>query len=283
MDRHIPQAYAHCAALVREADKDRYLANLLIPEPARTHAFALHAFNAEIAAIRDRTREPLAGEIRLQWWRDALSGTAAGDAERNPVAAALIDTVERRHLPRDLLVALVDARRFDVYDEGMQSIAALEAYLRSTSSSLFILLARLLDDRSSPAASEAAGIAHGMTGLLRAFPIHAARGQIYLPADLLAQTGTHSEDIRAGTDSPALRATLSAMRGWASSRLSDAEKELVTVSAAARPAYLPLALARGYLSLMERPDYAPFTTPVELPQWRRQWTLWRAARRAPYR
>jgi phytoene synthase len=277
------QAYAHCAALVREADTDRYLANLLIPEPAQTHAFALHAFNAEIAAVRDRAREPLAGEIRLQWWRDALSGTAAGDAERNPVAAALIDTVERRGLPRDLLIGLVDARRFDVYDEGMPSIAALEEYLRATSSTLFALVARLLDDRSSPAASEAAGIAHGLTGLLRAFPIHAARRQIYLPADLLEQTGTQPDDIRAGTDTPALRAALSAMRGWASSKLSDAEQQLTAVSAGARPGYLPLALVRGYLSLMECPDYAPFRTLVELPQWRRQWTLWRAARRGPYR
>jgi 15-cis-phytoene synthase len=277
------QAYAHCAALVREADKDRYLANLLIPEPARTHAFALHAFNVEIAAVRERAREPLAGEIRLQWWRDALSGTAAGDAERNPVAAALIDTVERRRLPRDLLIALVDARRFDVYDEAMPSTAALEEYLRATSSTLFALVARLLDDRSSPAASEAAGIAHGLTGLLRAFPIHAGRGQIYLPADLLEQTGTQAGDALTGADTPALRATLSAMRGWASSRLSEAEHQLAAVSAAARPGYLPLALVRGYLSLMERPDYAPFRTLVELPQWRRQWTLWRAARRGPYR
>jgi 15-cis-phytoene synthase len=277
------QAYAHCAALVREADKDRYLANLLIPEPARTHAFALHAFNAEIAAVRDRAREPLAGEIRLQWWRDALAGKAAGDAERNPVAAALIDTVERRRLPRDPLIALVDARRFDVYDEGMPSIAALEKYLRTTSSTLFDLVARLLDDPSSAAASEAAGIAHGLTGLLRSFPIHAARGQIYLPADLLEQTGTQPGDVLTGTDTSALRAALSAMRDWASSRLSEAEQQLDAVSAAARPGFLPLALVPGYLSLMESPDYAPFRTPVELPQWRRQWTLWRAARREPYR
>ena len=277
------QAYAHCAALVREADKDRYLANLLIPEPARTHAFALHAFNAEIAAIRDRAREPLAGEIRLQWWRDALSGKAAGDAERNPVAAALIDTVERRRLPRDPLIALVDARRFDVYDEGMPSIAALEEHLRATSSTLFALLARLLDDRSSPAASEAAGIAYGLTGLLRAFPIHAARGQIYVPSDLLKQTGTKPADILTGTDTSALRAALLTMRDWASRRLSEAENQLAAVSTAARPGYLPLALVPGYLGLMARPVYAPFRTPIELPQWRLQWTLWRAARRRPYR
>jgi phytoene synthase len=277
------QAYAHCAALVREADRDRYLANLLVPEPARTHAFALYAFNAEVAMVRERSREPLAGEVRLQWWRDALSGGAAGDVERNPVAAALIDTVERYRLLRDPLIALVDARRFDVYDEGMPSLAALEDYLRATSSTLFNLVARLLDDQSSAAASVAAGLAHGMTGLLRTLPIHAARGQVYLPADLLEQTGTRLEDIRAGSDTPALRAALSAMRGWVSGKLSEAEERLAAVSPAARAPYLPLALVRGYLDLMERPDYAPFRTPVELSQWRRLWSLWRASRRAPYR
>ena len=41
---------------------------------------------------------------------------------------------------------------------------------------------------------------------------------------------------------------------------------------------LPVALVPGYLRLMERPDYDPFRTAVEIPQWRRQWTLWRAAR-----
>jgi len=30
---------------------------------------------------------------------------------------------------------------------------------------------------------------------------------------------------------------------------------------------------------MEEADYDPFKTPVEVPQWRRQWWFWRASRR----
>ena len=48
---------------------------------------------------------------------------------------------------------------------------------------------------------------------------------------------------------------------------------------AAMPAFLPVALVPGYLAAMERPGYDPFKTAVEVPQWRRQWVLWRAARR----
>ena len=45
------------------------------------------------------------------------------------------------------------------------------------------------------------------------------------------------------------------------------------------PAFLPPALVPRYLAVMDRADYDPFRTAVEIPQWRRQWTLWRAARR----
>ena len=49
------------------------LSALYAPADKRRSLFALYAFNAEIARIRDRIREPLPGEIRLQWWRDAIA------------------------------------------------------------------------------------------------------------------------------------------------------------------------------------------------------------------
>ena len=48
---------------------------------------------------------------------------------------------------------------------------------------------------------------------------------------------------------------------------------------AAMPAFLTVALVPRYLCAMDRADYDPFRSAVEVPQWRRQWTLWRAARR----
>ena len=67
----------------------------------------------------------------------------------------------------------------------------------------------------------------------------------------------------------------------ASSResLANFEAGLSRIPAVAMPAFLPLALVSGYLSIMDRTDYDLFRTPVEMPQWRRQWMLWWAARR----
>jgi len=274
-------AYAHCERLVRAADMDRYLASLFAPAPRRPHLFALYAFNAEVAAVRERIAEPMAGEVRLQWWRDALAGRAAGGVDGNPVSAALIDTIARCSLPRERLEGLIEARAFDLYNDAMPTGDAFRGYLRATAASLFELAGMILGGERAAIAQAAApaGLAYGITGLLRVFPLHASRGQILLPGDLLSRSGAQVEDIVAGRSTPALFAALGELRADARAKLDAARTRIADLPAAARPALLPLALVEGYLKAMDRPDYDPFKTPVEIPQWRRQWALWRAARR----
>ena len=69
----------------------------------RRALLALFAFNIEIARIREQISQPLAGEIRLQWWSDLLAGTAHGEAAGNPVAAELLRAIERHALPHEPL------------------------------------------------------------------------------------------------------------------------------------------------------------------------------------
>src|SRR5258708_36706552 len=101
--------YAHCEVLVRASDKDRYLAGLFAPAAMRRHLYALYAFAGEIARVREAAREPLPGEIRLQWWRDALEGEGRGEGLANPVAAAPLATVAQCAPPREGLTALIGA------------------------------------------------------------------------------------------------------------------------------------------------------------------------------
>ena len=136
------RAYRHCEELVRAADKDRYLAALFAPAEKRDALFALHAFGREVASVRERAREPMPGEIRLQWWREVLAGERGGEAAANPVAAALTDTVARFNLPAEPMLELIEAHAFDLYDDPMPTMAALEAYARKTSSALLAQAAR---------------------------------------------------------------------------------------------------------------------------------------------
>jgi phytoene synthase len=274
-------AFAHCEALVRAADRDRFLAALFAPAEHRDALHALYAFNIEIARVREIIHEPFAGEIRLQWWTDAIAGKGAGDVRSNPVAAALLATVERYRLPSESLAGMIAARRFDLYDDPMQTLADLEDYARHTSSTLFELAASALDGGRTPAVgplARCAGLGYAIAGLLNAFPVHAARGQLYLPLEVLDRHGVRREGIAAGRSSPELRAAFAAMRLRAREHLAKAHELTKGVPAAVLPAFLPVALVSPLLHRMEEEGSDPFV-PVEIAQWRRQWRLWRAARR----
>src|ERR1051325_10992416 len=80
-------AFDHCEALLREGDKDRFLAALFAPPKHRRPLHALYAFNLEVARTRELAREPMPGEIRLQWWREALVGAAQYRDALPPAAA----------------------------------------------------------------------------------------------------------------------------------------------------------------------------------------------------
>ncbi len=269
--------------LVRESDPDRWLATLFAPVDKRPALMALYAFNQEIARVRDIVSDPLPGEVRYQWWRDLLTGQARGDVGGHPIAAALLDTVERYKLPRQALLDLIEARTFDLYDDPMPSIDDLEGYCGETSSALIRLASLVLAEGADPGGAEAAGhagVAYAVTGLLRALPWHASRGQVFMPADLMLEHGVTRDDIVSGRDSSALRVLLGAIRAIARGHLDETRARIGSVDTAIAPAFLPLALVSTYLDRMDRPDYHPFQTRVELPNWRKIWLLWRAAKRA---
>jgi phytoene synthase len=270
--------YQEAAAIVRREDKDRYLADLFAPERGRGHLFALHAFNAEVARVRDAITNPIAGEIRLQWWRDTI---ATGEPSGHPVAAALVETIKAASLPVAAFDNLLKARIFDLYDDPMPDVPTLEGYLGDTASALIQLGAIALNGGTDPGSADAAGhagVAYGLTGLMRSLPYAASRRQLFLPADVLARHGVDMEQMFAGQRSRGLDEALAELRGLARRHLDLARAAISHVAPAALPAFLPLALAEPYLKRMERADHDPLRVAVEIPQWRRQLILWRAAR-----
>ncbi|HEU5016430.1 MAG TPA: phytoene/squalene synthase family protein [Pseudolabrys sp.] len=269
----------HCAALVREADRDLFLATLFAPEPHRDALFALYAFTIEIARVRDLARESMPGEIRLQWWRESLAGERDAEAQAHPVAAALRATLIRYGLSADPLMALIDARTFDLYDQPMDSLHALDTYAQATRGAVFAFAAAVLGGlvQQTRALAQHAGIAYTIAGAVSNLPLHAARRQLYLPRELLDRHGLVPEAVFARETSEGLCAALADLRGHARAHLGAGGALLPEIPAAALPAFLPLASIGALLREMDRPAYDPFRPP-RLSALRRQWLLWRAAR-----
>ena len=274
--------YAFCEGLLRREDKDRWLASLFVPLEFRPHIHALYAFSLETARVGKIVSEPLLGEIRFQWWRDALDGTNDGDARANPVAAALLDTIARFDLPESPLRELIVARTADLYGEPMQSVAALESYTKATCSNLFCIAALILDGAETAASRDAAlhaGIAYGITGLIRALPWHCARGKVFVPAEIMQAHGARREDFVACLASEEVLAAIADLLARARAHLDIFYAKLPGLPDKVRPAFLPTCFCEPYLRMMEKPGYDAFKTTIELPQWKRQWNLWRASRR----
>jgi phytoene synthase len=158
----------------------------------------------------------------------------------------------------------------------------LEGYAGETASALIQLGAIVLAGGHDPRVASAAGhagVAYAMTGLMRALPIHAARGQCYLPADIGAAHGLDRQTLQRGQATPELLMALADLRAIARDHLARAMPDIAALPAALRPAFLPVALVGPALDRMDRPGYDPFSGRIDLSPLRRQWIIWRAAHR----
>jgi phytoene synthase len=274
-------AAAVCAETVRTYDFPRYATTLFVAPERREPLLALYAFAIEVARVREHVSQPLPGEIRLQWWSDLLAGHDVGEAAGNPVAGELFGAIAACGLPVDRLAALVEAHRFDLYDDPMPSLLALEDYCGATAGTLYELAAGILGHRSEAIAHLArhAGIAHGIESLLTRLPVHAGRRQLYLPEDVLHEHGVQPEDVFAGHATPALFAAIDHLAGEARGHLASAVRLVAEVPGDVRPAFLQLLVLRRALYRIGRRGYDPFR-PALPSRLAVLWHVWRAARAA---
>lgn len=267
---------------VRAADHDRYLSALYAPEDKREALFSLYAFNAEIAGVRDRIREALPGEVRLQWWRDVIASEDMEAGAGHPLAQALLKTISAHNLPKAAFDNYIEARIFDLYDDPMPSRTDLEGYCGETASAILQLSALVLDPVDAPRFSELAGhagCAQGIAGILLLLPLHRARGQCYIPAEILTAAGISSEEFLAGDGDPAAGRVVEAMVALGREHLAIFENGAGSLPATLRPAFLPLALSDVYLAKMAGPAQTLAGSGVRISLLRKHWLLFsRAAR-----
>jgi phytoene synthase len=268
-----------CAELVRSHDFVRYASTLFVPVSQRRALLAVYAFNVEVSRVHEQVSQPLPGEMRLQWWTDTLAGAGHGGVEGNPVAAELLLAIQTWRLPVERLSRLIEEHQFDLYNDPMPTMAALEGYINDTSSVLFSLAAQIAGQSSEEIEHLArhAGLAQGIAQVIASLPLHASRRQLFVPQQVLENNSCGIEDVFAGKETPELRAALDQLLGEAREHLGTALALLATVAPEVRPMFLPLAQVKRDLARMSRADNNPFV-PWSTSRLRTLWTLWRASR-----
>src|SRR6202522_2387651 len=227
-----------CAELVRAHDFARYASTLFMPADQHRALWALYAFNVEISRVREQVSQPLPGEMRLQWWTDMLAGAGHGGVEGNPVAAELLLAIRNWRLPVERLSRLIDEHQFDLYNDPMPTMAALEGYINDTSSALFSLAAAVMAPPSSEVEHLArhAGLAQGIVQVMASLPLDASQRRLFVPQQTLAEHRCDPEDVFAGKQTPKLRDALRDVLSEAQTHLNTPLTLLTSVAPEVRPA-----------------------------------------------
>lgn len=272
-DRPAPPGLSAVGRLVRQADPDRYLAALMAAPDRREALFAVYAFAAEVAKTREVVSEAMLGQIRLQWWADALEEIAAGKPARaHEVVTPLKEAIDRFAPPMELFERYVRAREVELEaDAPFETLADLEAYARDTAGSVLALTAIVEGASADRAAAwgDSLGTAWGLTGLVRATPFLAAQRRTALPTALLAAGGVTPGILAEG---PAVSATAAETVRRVCRQVCERANDLVM----ARPAggRLPACRAHrillsGHLKRLAAADYDPAAARVQTPPpWR---------------
>ncbi len=281
MTENINQSF--CALEVKKSDYYRYLCCLFIPESLRWRAFAIYAFNSEIAKIKDVVSEPMMGHIRLQWWRDAIDEIYSGNSpkkHKHNISEELYKVISEVKVPKHFFETLIDAREADIDFTGYETIENIEEYLSSTSSTLLKMLivsmGFALDENIEKMANNV-GIAYALTGILRALKHDAHHRRIMLPKNLLDKNGINSDEIIEGKKLEKVIPIIEEMCGRVELNLAEAKSLMPKIPKQISFIFLPLAIVYPFLKRIKKTNYDIFGNDIEIGKLTMQLTIFKAA------
>lgn len=248
---------SYCVDLVRRFDHSNYLCTLLLDENTRDAAFAVRAINVEMAQIRDATREQLAGQMRYQFWQDAIELIYAGRPSRHPVTAALADAVERHDLPQGFFVEMLNARVDDQKRAGFATMVELEHYCDQTASSVLLLLMQMTGTRSEAIDRAAChvGRAIGLSAVVRGAPMLLQHREVRFPKEIMDEHGLTPRMLENKPKTfPELEDVVFAIASAANTHIESA-RAIEGLPAAAKQVLLPAVPCALYLEKLQSVDF----------------------------
>ncbi|KAF8914932.1 isoprenoid synthase domain-containing protein [Mucidula mucida] len=275
----------YCLDLVRKHDYESYLAGPFYPAELRTGYYALKAFSVELATVQDSVSNPMIGQMRMQFWRDAVKGIADDRPPRHPIALALHAATQKSRLPSYHLKRIIDARDAEMQSSSHLTTDSLMTHAESTSSSLLYLLLSMLsvsDSTVSHAASHL-GIAQTLTTLLRALPYHAINGRMVVPAEITAKHGVVQEDVfRKGSGARGIDEAVFELATLANDHLNTARSMFKEGGFEGKvpPTVMPVFLAgvpvANILGRLEKANFDVFAPSLQVRDWLLPWHVWKS-------
>lgn len=194
----LAESYLHCGRIVRRASTNFYWSFRLLPQAKRQAMAALYAFARRTDDLGDGD-EPLAERERaLGEWRLSLSEGLA----KNPHGAilpAVVDAVQRFHIPPRYLFEIVDGVAMDLHHQGFETFDELRHYCYHVASAVGLACLHIWGFHDEHAVREPAiecGVAFQLTNILRDLKEDSDRARMYLPRDEMRRFHYTEDDLR---------------------------------------------------------------------------------------
>lgn len=193
MKNHSSQRDMQALARLAASDPDRLLCARFLPGPAQHGALVLIAFHNELIRALAPARSaavagPMAGLLRLQWWREVLERTRPPE---HTLAPLLVDMVARGQVRQQTLLRLVQSCEVEL--TGPRDVASWHGMLRDGAGAMQRAVGELLgqEDANALHTLELCGMAYGAGAMLRHWPALQQSGRFVWPAevDALRQQG----------------------------------------------------------------------------------------------
>ncbi|KAK5655715.1 hypothetical protein OQA88_5252 [Cercophora sp. LCS_1] len=214
-------ARRYCESQLKTGDYEAYLTRQFLPPSARDAYDAFRALNLELARLPETVSNPTIGRMRIQYWKDFVNQTFAGNPPREPISILLYKTISslasQGHSTSSLkfwLHRLITTRESRMENQPFTSLSALEDYAENTYATLMYLTLASIPVRSVDMDHLAShiGKACGIVAILRGIPVLAAPSQpiqgpagtqvastrspaLLLPLDVMAEAGVREEDV----------------------------------------------------------------------------------------
>ncbi|XP_030880082.1 NADH dehydrogenase (ubiquinone) complex I, assembly factor 6 isoform X1 [Leptonychotes weddellii] len=227
--------------LLRKRDYEGYLCSLLLPAESRSSAFALRAFNVELAQVKDSVSEKTIGLMRMEFWKKTVDDIYCDNPPQQPVALELW-------------------KEKNLDDRAYRNIQELENYAENTQSSLLYLTLEILGvkDLHADHAASHIGKAQGIVTCLRATPYHGSRRRVFLPMDICMLHGVSQEDFVRKSQDKNVRDVIYDVAGQAHLHLKHARSFQKSVPVRAFPAFLQTVALEDYLKKIQQVDFDIF-------------------------
>ncbi|KAB5511643.1 Squalene/phytoene synthase [Coniochaeta sp. 2T2.1] len=262
----VDQARSYCLDQLRKGDYEAYLIRQFVPKSARDAYDALRTLNLELARLPETVSNPTIGRLRMQFWRDSVNNTFAGNPPREPISLLLhkaVTDLAQRSNPANAkslkfwLLRLISTREQHMDNRPFPSLTALEDYAENTYSTLMYMTLAAMPVRSVHMDHLAShiGKASGIVATLRGIPVLAAPSKpiqsragidvgatrtpaLLLPLDVMAQVGLREEDVfRRGPDADGLQDAVFQVATRANDHLITAREMLKNLKAGQDPGH----------------------------------------------